>query len=345
MKTNYSPCVKTQNPEITLKNPQKEDKKKSPPLENPRPLLADSHTHVLSERIADRADEIARNLREDGLEFIVEVGTGIMESRRNFEFALRHDNVYCTIGVHPHYASEFVLEVGHSSLRGAPRYLGTYPREFEELVKISVAEDVERERQGLVRKTVAIGECGLDYHYDNSPRACQRDAFIAQIKLAHEVKLPLVIHSRDAFEDTFEILKEYKELLTNGVLFHCYGYGAEEAKLLIKEFDAYFAFGGAITFVDKEFCRKNGYSTAPLNNVTKHICQNSLQEALHVVPLDRLILETDCPYLAPAPMRGKINEPKNLRYIAGFVADRLETNFERVAELTLANTKNFFRIN
>jgi len=301
-------------------------------------FLADSHTHILDSRLVERADDIALNLNNDGLAFIVEIGTGIEESKRNFEFAKRHENVYCTFGVHPHYASEYTDGI-YCAQGIPPESTERYNKEFRELVINQVTLPQSRKKKS---KVVAIGECGLDYHYDNCPRICQRDAFVSQIKLAHEVGLPLVIHSRDAFEDTFAILKEYKHNLQNGILFHCYGYGADEARQLINEFNPYFAFGGAVTFVDKKFC--NDKKTGPLNSITKHICQNCLQEALEIIPLDRIILETDCPYLSPVPMRGKINEPKNLKYIAEFVARHLGLTFEHVACLTLENTKRFFRI-
>jgi len=260
-------------------------------------LLADSHAHLMDSRLLDKSKEIVDHMEADCLAFIVEIGTGIQESKKALAFASNHNNVYCTLGVHPHYASE-------------------YTQEFEAFAKQSMPNS----------KIIAIGECGLDYHYDNSPRPVQREVFVAQIKLAYRLGLPMVIHSRDAFQDTLDIMKEHKKLLVNGVLLHCFGYGAEEARQLLAEFDCCFAFGGAITFPGKK------------------MCQTTLQEALDVVPLNRVILETDCPYLAPVPMRGKTNEPKNVKFIAEFIAKQLGKSFAEVAEATLENTKRFFRI-
>jgi len=146
--------------------------------------------------------------------------------------------------------------------------------------------------------------------------------FVSHIKLAHEVGLPLVVHSREAYSDTLQILKEHKSLLTNGVLFHCFNYGAKELKELHGEFDSYFAFGGAITYKKSE----------------------PLCEAACVVPLDRMLIETDCPYLAPTPLRGTVNEPKNVKIIAEFIAKLRGVSLEEIACATTENARKVYRI-
>jgi len=264
-------------------------------------MLCDSHVHLLDDRLRDRADEIVENLEKDGIAFVVEISAGIDESHRAIEFAGKHERVFCTLGVHPHYSGEY----------------GEKGEEFEDWVR-TVRNN---------KKVVAIGECGLDYHYPSRPSdSCQRAAFVSQIKLAHEVKLPFVVHSRDSFEDTFTILKENKELLKNGLLMHCYSYGAAEVEKLSREFDAYFSFSGAFTYAKKQFDVE------------------AVKEAMKSVPKNRIMLETDCPYLAPVPVRGTINEPKNTYHIAKAMGEILGLSFDEVAKLTLENTKRFYRM-
>jgi len=243
-------------------------------------------------------------MAQDGLAFIVEVGTSIEDCLDVYEFARTHENVYCTLGVHPHYSSEYLQ--------------GEFGVKFEEWVGKLSKEQYRVQGSPLV----AIGECGLDYYHNLSPRDVQKEVFIRQIKLAGELGMPLVVHSREAFEDTFRILSAHKEHLTNGVLIHCFGYGADELRQFSESLDAYFSFGGAVTY----------------KNATK------IQQALRACPRDRLLLETDAPYLAPCELRGKINEPKRVRQVAEFVAGELGMSFEDVAQITLENTRRFYRI-
>lgn len=260
--------------------------------------FADSHSHILSEKLRDRAEQIVADLCTDGLAFIVEIGCDPDDAKQAVEFALKHERVYCAVGVHPHYAPQ-------------------YTDEFETWLK----------KQNY-NKLVAIGECGLDYHYDHSPRDVQREVFARQIRLSHELGLPLIVHSRDAFDDTFSVLKENKSLLANGVVMHCYSYGAAEVKKLLAEFGdgIYFSFSGALTYC------KSYQST------------EEARAALSAVPLDRIMAETDCPYLAPVPVRGTVNEPKNARYVIAHMAELLGKSFEDICALTLENTKRFFKI-
>ncbi|MCL2570085.1 MAG: TatD family hydrolase [Firmicutes bacterium] len=257
-------------------------------------MLADSHAHLLDERLRGRIDEIVGSFKKDGLDFVVEVGAGIEESFQALELAKQYEAIYCTLGVHPHYACE---------------YTGN---KYENWVRSVLPHN----------KVVAIGECGLDFHYMLSPQDSQIDVFERQIKLSHEVGLPLVVHSREAAKETLDILKKYKEILTKGILVHCYSYGVDELQAFSRELDCYFAFGGAITYKKTEM----------------------MVEALKACPRDRLMLETDCPYLAPCPVRGTVNEPKNVNIIAEFVAKTLETSVDEVARITLENTKRFYKI-
>jgi TatD DNase family protein len=255
-------------------------------------LLIDSHAHLLDPRLKDKAEDIVKNLKNDGIECVVEISADPNESKESVEFATRHKNVYCTIGVHPIYAD-------------------SYSEEFE----------VWAIAQGGNKKIVAFGECGLDFYHMKTPIKHQREVFIKQIKISSEMGLPLVVHSRDAFEDTFEILSAHKESLTRGILLHCFSYGAEEVERF-KELDVYFAFGGAITYKNADTARG----------------------AISAVPRDRLIVETDCPYLAPVPVRGTVNEPKNVKIVAEHIAEVLGLTLDEVAKLTTDNAKRFYNI-
>jgi len=248
--------------------------------------LVDTHCHLLDPRLRDEKVDLT------GLEFVVEIGADVSESKEVIEFVKTDNIIYGTVGVHPHFAHE-------------------YNNEFENWVKKTLPQE----------KIVAIGECGLDYQND-VPHELQREVFKRQIKLSHELQMPLVVHSREAFIDTFNILKEHKELLTNGILIHCFSYGCDELTLMYTELDAYFAFGGAIT-----------YKYA-------HIAT----DAIRACPSDRIVLETDCPYLSPVPLRGTTNEPKNIKIIAQYVANILNKPLSEIAVTTTQNAKRFFRI-
>jgi len=257
-------------------------------------LLADSHCHILDPRLAERASDIATRLNGDGLAFVVEISASTQESPQSLAFANTHDNVYCTLGVHPHMVH-------------------LYTDEFERWALTQRS-----------KKIVAIGECGLDYFHMPHPKELQRDIFVRQIKLADKMKLPLVIHTRDAFEDMLQTLVENGRHLNNGILFHCFSEGAEQVELVLKHFDAYFAFGGAVTY------KNNKISDG----------------AIAAVPLDRILVETDAPYLAPEAIGGRkvLNEPKHVYHVAAHISKVRALPLEQVAAATLANTKRFFRI-
>lgn len=257
-----------------------------------RHKLIDSHVHLLDPRLRERAEEIIKNFETDDIEFVVEISADVSESHDAVDFANSNKNVYCTIGVHPIFAE-------------------TYCDDFEAWAQQQVGN----------QKVVAIGECGFDYYHMETPAEHQRDVFVRQIKLAHAMGLPLVVHARDAFDDTFAVLNAHKQYLNNGLVLHCFSGGADEVERF-KALDAYFAFGGAITY-------KNSVISV---------------DAIRAVPRDRLMVETDCPYLAPVPIRGTVNEPKNVRYVAEHIAGILGLTFDEVAEITSSNTKRFYRI-
>ncbi|WP_066650133.1 TatD family hydrolase [Christensenella timonensis] len=251
--------------------------------------LFDTHVHLLSGHFDEDRETLIARLAGQGIEYVVESSPDIADSIRAAGLAKEHHSVYAAVGVHPHSASE-----------------------WDEAAK-DVLRSLSKEE-----KVVAIGEIGLDYHYDFSPRDTQKRAFSEQVKLAMELGLPIVVHSREATLDTLAILKQYPGV--RGEL-HCFSGSAQTAEELVK-MGFYIAFGGALTF-------KNARKTI---------------EAAQAVPMERLLLETDCPYMTPVPLRGKRNEPAYVRYVAEKMAEVRQLPVEEVARITLENGKRFFGI-
>ena len=195
--------------------------------------------------------------------------------------------------------------------------IGTHPEDINEIDENMLSMYKELAKSD---KVVGIGEIGLDYHYENNPpREAQKRAFKLQIELANELNLPIALHVRDAYGDTLDILKEMKGIINSGILLHCYSSSAE----MIKEFnrfDCYYALGGAITF----------------KNAKK-------EDVIKAIPKDRLLVETDCPYLAPHPHRGEMNEPKFINITVDKIADTLNVDRQEVINLTNENTKRLFK--
>lgn len=252
-------------------------------------MLFDTHAHLLDERFdADRA-EVIRALPQKDVALVVESSSDLSYSIRAAALAKEHHTVYAAVGVHPHSASEWDDHTANA-LRALLR---------EE-------------------KVVAVGEIGLDYHYDFSPREKQREVFEQQILLAREEGYPIVVHSREATADTVELLKRYPDV--RGEL-HCFSGSAQTAEELVK-MGYYIAFGGALTF-------KNARKTL---------------EAAAAVPMERLLIETDCPYMTPVPFRGKRNEPAYVRLVAEKLAEVKGVSVEEIARVTMENGTRFFGI-
>lgn len=241
--------------------------------------FVDSHCHLDDERIAGGAAGAIERGRAQGVVQFVSVGVDREHSLRQIAIAAEHPEVWATVGLHPHDAVNGVDSI--VDLLDAP-------------------------------KVVAVGECGLDYYYDHSPRDVQRTAFAAQIQLAHERGLPLVIHTRDAWADTFDVLDA--EGVPERTVFHCFTGGPDEARACLDR-GAFLSFSGIVTF-----------KTAA-----------DLREAAALTPLDRLLIETDAPYLAPVPHRGKTNEPAFVPLVATCLAD---VRREPLAALAFASLSN-----
>lgn len=254
-------------------------------------MLIDSHVHLDDKRFDKDRHELIQSLKDNGVELVINIGADLRSSINSVRLAEKYENIYATVGVHPHSAKDVDTET---------------IKKLKELTK--------------EKKVVAIGEIGLDFYYDNSPRELQRKWFKEQLKLAKEVDLPVVIHSRDAAQETFDILKEAQDGKLEGVM-HCYSGSLEMAKEYIK-LGFYISIAGPVTFKNARVVR----------------------EVAKGIPLDKLLIETDCPYLTPAPHRGKRNQPKNVRYVAEKIAEIKNIPVEKLAKETKKNTKNLFRI-
>ncbi len=255
-------------------------------------MLIDSHVHLDDLRYDTDRNAVLQRAEAAEVEAMVTIGCDLATSRAAVTLAQAHPRVFATIGVHPHEAKE-IKEGWYEAFRSLARQ----------------------------PKVVAYGEIGLDYHYDHSPREVQRERFREQIHLARELALPLVIHTREAQEDTVTILREEGAKDLGGV-FHCFSGDAWLAKDAL-DLGFHLSFSGVLTF----------------KNATM------LRDIAKTVPLDRLMIETDCPYLTPVPYRGKRNEPAYVQYVAETLAEvRGNGSLESIARSTMDNTKRLFRI-
>ena len=252
-------------------------------------MYFDTHAHYDDEQFDLDREELLSSMPENGVELIVNPASNLDSCRKVLEIAEKFPFVYAAVGVHPHDAKE----MDDTSI---------------DLIRNMAGND----------KVVAIGEIGLDYHYDLSPRDIQKKRFYEQLELARELKFPVIIHEREACQDCMDIITRFKDL--KGVV-HCFS-GSWETAVQILDMGWYISFTGAVTF-------KNA-KKAP--------------EVAAKMPIDRLMLETDSPYMAPVPLRGRRNDSRNLPYIAETVAQLRGMTREEVAAITLKNGKEFFGI-
>ena len=251
-------------------------------------MIIDSHAHYDDEAFEEDRDNLLQSMQSNGIEKIINVGANIKGSRTSIALSEQYPFIYAAVGVHPSDTEELDEE------------------------KIAWLKEVSKKE-----KVVAIGEIGLDYYWPEPDREIQKKWFIRQMELAQEVNLPVIIHSRDAAQDTIEILKQFP---ANGVI-HCYSYTKESAKKFLK-MGYYFGIGGVLTF-------KNA---------------KKLKEAVMEIPMDRILLETDSPYLAPEPNRGKRNSSLNIPYVVKELAQLKGITEEEVINITTENTKRLFHL-
>ncbi|MBP3392572.1 MAG: TatD family hydrolase [Clostridia bacterium] len=259
-------------------------------------MLIDTHAHYDDAKFAEDLETCLEDARAAGVSHIVNAAQDLATTRKIMEMSKTFPYIYGTAGIHPHEAGK--ADASH----------------YEAIRRLTAGEEAAR------NKIVAIGETGLDYYYDFSPREVQKENFTRHIEIALEVGLPLVVHDRDAHEDCLEILDQ-NGAFSGKVVFHCYSGSLEFARILAEK-GCYFSFGGAITF-------KNA---------------KKFPEILRGIPADRLMLETDCPYMTPEPHRGKRNSSAYLPLVAGKMAEILGKSVSEIETLTSANAKVFYGI-
>ncbi len=258
-------------------------------------MLIDTHVHLDDPRYDTDRDAVFQRAEEAGVDTFVTIGCDLSTSTAAVKLAAERDNVYATVGVHPHEVKRIE------------------PHWYSELTQLAQRP-----------KVVAFGEIGLDYHYDHSPREIQRERFREQIAVARSLHLPLVIHTREAQEDTLTILREEQAQEVGGVI-HCFSEDSGLAEGALK-LGFHLSFSGIITF----------RNAGPLRDI------------IRTVPDDRLLIETDAPYLTPVPFRGKRNESAYVRFVAQQIAEIKHgdspNGLERIAHLTTNNAQRLFKI-
>ena len=254
-------------------------------------MLFDTHAHMDDRAFDADREELLTALPSRGIQFLMNPGCSLASSRNAVDLANTYDYIYAAVGSHPDVADEVCEEV---------------LEEYSKLCKLN-------------SKVKAIGEIGLDYHYEDIPRELQQKAFRLQMELARELDLPVIVHERDAHEDGMQIVKN--EFPTVKGVFHCYSGSAEMARQLV-DLGWYIGFTGVLTF----------------KNARKAI------ETAESIPLERIVLETDCPYMAPVPHRGKRNDPGFLGYMAEKLAEIRNLPLEEIHRITVENGKRLYRI-
>jgi len=252
--------------------------------------MIDSHCHLYIDASPQKQDEIVKSAVESGVDTIICIGIDAKSSRQSVELADKYQSVYATVGLHPH---------------DAKKYNDTLIMELQRLAGH--------------KKVVAIGECGLDYYRNLSPKDMQIKAFQAQLELAAEINKPVVIHTRESLEDAIATVSDFKSKLVGGV-FHCFPGNAADAERIF-DLGFHVSFGGVITFKNSEMSKVAGF-----------------------VDLDRVILETDAPYLTPEPFRGKPNCPAYVRYVYEKLAELRAVSFQKIERTIDRNCRKLFRL-
>lgn len=253
-------------------------------------MIIDTHCHLYDEQFKEDCQNIINNGKNDNIKAFVVCGADMESSKQALELSKNNENVFAIIGCHPEGAGEF----------------GEKDVDF-------LLENANNE------KVVAIGEIGLDYHYEGINKQTQQQIFVKQLEIANKVGLPVCIHLRDAYEDFLNIIEKNSHLINNGGVIHCYSGSLEYAKQMIK-------FGFKLG-IDGPFTFKN-------NKKTVEVVEN--------LPLEHFVVETDCPYLSPEPVRGTRNEPKNLNYIVAKIASVKGLTIEQVEKTLIENSKTLY---
>ncbi len=252
--------------------------------------IIDSHAHLDDEQFDEDREELIASLSEKFIAYVINPSSDMLTSRRVVDMTKKYDNIFAAVGIHPHDAE--TMKDG----------------DLEELKELSKND-----------KVVAIGEIGLDYYYDNSPRELQKEVFRKQLALASQLNLPVIIHTREAMGDTFDILNEFKGKV-KGVM-HCYTGSIEMAERFM-ELGFYISIAGPVTF-------KNAVN---------------VREMAKEIPLDRLLIETDSPYLSPEPKRGRRNNPTHVIHVAEKLAELKGLLIDEIIENSRKNTMELFSL-
>jgi TatD DNase family protein len=254
--------------------------------------LIDTHCHLTFDDLACDINAVIERSIAASVTSWITVGTDAGHNRKAIELARKYDNMYATVGIHPHYADEVT---------------GQVIRQLHVLAQN--------------KKVVAVGETGLDFHYEPSKKPYQQKLFESHLNIADELNLPVIIHCREAFDETMDMLERFAPPSMKAV-FHCFSGSPEQAKIVL---DAGFhiSFTGVVTFKNARIKRK----------------------AAEIIPLDRLMLETDCPYMSPEPVRKqRINEPSLMIHTAKFLADLKQMGLDEFAKYTTDTARNFFNL-
>jgi TatD DNase family protein len=254
--------------------------------------LIDTHCHLTFEQLADDVESVVARSKAAGVTGWLTVGTDMQENLKAVELTEKIENMYAAIGMHPHDAKDVTAET------------------------LTQLKELARNE-----KVVAIGETGLDFHYNFSNQSDQKQAFAAQLTIAKELNMPVIIHCRKAFEETMEVLDNHAGQVEK-IVFHCFSGSAEQVRIVLDK-GYYISFTGVVTFKNAEVTR----------------------QAAKIVPVDRLMLETDCPYMSPEPMRKqKINEPALMLHTAKYLAELKQMDLTDFANAATATSKTFFAL-
>lgn len=251
--------------------------------------MIDSHCHLDHSLLFENLDEVVNRAHLNGVKYLLTISTNLISFNTIKKIINKYKNVFGTLGIHPHETKD---------------YVGIDKNELINLRDNNI-------------KIIGMGETGLDYHYENSDKSIQKQKFIEHIEAAIELDLPIIVHSRDAEEDTFDILNDFSSKNPK-ILMHCFTGTYDFSKRLI-DLGAYFSLSGIITF-------KNSFE---------------LQNTANSIPLDKLLIETDSPFLAPVPKRGLSNEPSYIKYTAKKLAEIKNISFDEIINYT---SSNFFRL-
>ncbi|MFA5292403.1 MAG: TatD family hydrolase [Phycisphaerae bacterium] len=254
--------------------------------------LIDTHAHLTYEGLIQSLDDVLQRSSAVGVTKWISVGTDAEHNEKVIALADKYENLYAALGIHPHHASEY------------------QPQELQRLIELA--------KHG---KVVALGETGLDFHYNFSKQNAQKELFKSFLEIAAQKKLPVIIHSRNAFDETMEIIDNFADRETK-IVFHCWSGTIEQTRIVLDR-GFYISFTGVVTFKNAQDAR----------------------EIVKIVPIERMMIETDCPFMSPEPMRRqKINEPALLVHTAARIAELKGIDMETLAEKLSATTKEFFNL-